>query len=123
MKRELKVYSVNDMDWWVTDTLDNLKIAYEEQTGEEIDEDVLEECDLDKEGMYWSFEDIPEMQIVIKIIMEQIGNDENYVTAKMDEEEYSFSYCDTYGMYVSFRRALELDSPYEKPHLLSTTPY
>lgn len=38
MDRELKVYIVNDMDW-----IDNLKIAYKEETGEEIDKKIIRE--------------------------------------------------------------------------------
>lgn len=120
MKRELKVYSVNDMDWWVTDTLDNLKIAYEEQTGEKIDEDVLEECDLDNDGMFWDFT-LPEMEIAIKLLMKYAGNNKRDFKLELNEKEYCFSHRDGYGMHVNYRRALELDGEFDKPHAISTT--
>lgn len=123
MGKELKVYQVNDCDWWVTDTLENLLIAYEEETGEEIESDIIEECDLDNAGMFWSFEDIPEMEIVIKLLMKYVGQDKSHIKIEMDGKEYCFSHRDGYGMWVNYRRALELDGEYEKPHLIATTEY
>lgn len=123
MDNILKVYQVDDLDYWVTDTLENLKIAYKETTGEEIDEDVLSECDLDDDGMYWDFDTIPEMGIVIKLLMEQINSSESHITVEMDGKNYYFNKYEEYSMYVSFRRALELDNEYKVPHVLASTPY
>ena len=118
----LKVYRVNDSDCWVTDSLENLRKTYKEEIGEEIDEEELEDCDLDNDGMFWNFS-LPEMEIAIKLLIKYAGYNKRDFKLELNGEEYCFSHRDGYGMYVNYRRALELDGAYEKPHLLSTTWY
>ena len=118
----LKVYRVNDTEWWVTDTLENLKKSYKEQTGEDIDEDELEECDLDNDGLFCDFA-FPEMEIAIKLLKKYAGNNKRDFKLELNGKDYCFSHRDGYGMYVNYRRALELDGEFDKPHAISTTKY
>lgn len=118
--KDLKVYSVGDCEYWVTDTLENLLRTYEEETGEEINQDELEECDIDKDGMFWNFDDIPEMAILIKLLMIQ-AKDNNSIKLELDGKEYYFAHRDGYGMHISFLRAIELDGEFVKPHLIAST--
>lgn len=121
MGQELKVYQVNDMEWWVTDTLENLKTAYREQTGEEIDEYYLEECNLDNDGMYHDLNATPETEIMIKLLLKYVGNNKNHLTIELDGQTYRFAVGDGYAMYISFRRAIELDGEYKKPHPIAAS--
>jgi len=123
MNQNVKVYQVNDMEWWATDTIENLLVAYEEECGEEIILDDLEECDIDSEGMYYSFENNSEADIMIKIIMKYLGKDKNHIELELDDKKYQFCQGDGNSIHVSFRRAIELDGEYIKPYLIAGSEY
>lgn len=119
MNQKIKVYRVGDMEWWATDTIENLLIAYEEEYGEKITPDDLDECNLDTDGMYFSFENIPEADIMIKIIMKYLGEDKNHIELELDNKKYQFCEGDGYSIYVCFRRAIELNGDYKKSYMIA----
>lgn len=117
---ELTIYSIDDCEWWVTDTLENLKKEYHNITGENPDDCTFEEVAIDKDGMFYDFKQQPEIETMIKIIL----NGEKQKKTYESGEEQEFSYMDSYCMFLPFNRVMELDGDFkhfEKPYMIATT--
>lgn len=55
---DIKVYKMNDYEWWASKlSIEDTEAFYEKEIGEVNDLEDIEECDIDKEGMWWELED------------------------------------------------------------------
>lgn len=117
---ELTIYSIDDCEWWVTDTLENLKKEYHNITGENPDDCTFEEVAIDKDGMFYDFKQQPEIETMIKIIL----NGEKQKITFEGGEQNEFSRLDGYCMFLPFKRVMELDGDFthfKKPYMIATT--
>lgn len=121
---KINVYKMNDYEWWaskwnVNDTNEYYKKEYglteEENTTEEI-----EECDLDKEGMWWETNAIEDI--------ETLGDNEEYTLYDTSIKGKrilpgSLKRCgsDVYR-YITFREAITKENIYfVEPYYIATT--
>lgn len=118
---EIKIYNMDDCEYWISDLSEEetAKIYCEEyglKLGEDINVEEIEECDLDNGGMYWNFE-TKEIDLLIKALL----GDESSEKLTVDGSELYIANCDGTCIWVPYRRAIELDGPYTKPHMIACT--
>lgn len=118
---ELRVYRMDDCEWWLSHlSKEETREIYINEYGvkeEDIDLEEIEECDLEKDGMFWHFENQPEIEILIKALLN--GN----VSQKIDFKGKEICLLNIEGaeIWVPFRRAIELSGKYEKPYMIATS--
>lgn len=121
----VKVFRMNDYEWWAT-KLDKEETNefYLKETGLDEEDNPLEEieeCNLDKEGMWWETEDpadIEELGDADEIIgIEKVGNQTRSKVQlgnlmRRGNEVYKF---------ISLREALKKHGDFEEPFCLAST--
>lgn len=120
---ELKVYKIEDCEWWVSDlSLEETVQVYCKEYGFRFDEfdmdDGIKECDIENEGMYWSF-DISEVELLIKALLQQ----DTKRTIFVDENKIDLAIGDGASIWIPFKRAIELDRAYKGPYCIASTEY
>lgn len=121
MSHELKVFKMNEYEWWVTKGYaEDLNDLYNEHIADNDIEDVSL-CDLDKEGMWYltnDSKDITRLGDSDEIIGFEVVNGQHRRKVKFgdlmrkDDEVYK---------YISFRDALAKEPTYTEPYCISTT--
>lgn len=116
----VKVYQMNDFDW-VSSQWDITKTN--EWYAKEFDEndiDDVEECDLDKDGMWWVTKEQSDV--------ERLGDadalvslDENGFCAPKEGDLQRRN--GELEKWITFREAIQLNSGKEFPYIISTTEY
>jgi hypothetical protein len=113
MDNELKVFKMNDYEWWVTDgSVEELNDWYNEHI-EDNDIEEVRLCDLDKEGMWYATNEPNDI--------ERLGN----ANEIMHEERTQFGdlirkYGEVYK-FISFREALSKEEPFTEPYCIAST--
>lgn len=118
---ELHVYRMDDCEWWLSHlSKEETREIYINEYGvkeEDIDLEEIEECDLEKDGMFWHFDNQPEIEILIKALLN------GKVSQKINFKGKEICLLNIEGaeIWVPFRRAIELSGKYEKPYMIATT--
>jgi len=111
------IYKMDEYSWYATDwdfdkTLDWYQKNIVELTESEIEE--IEECNVDKEGMWWETSDPKDL--------EQLGvNDELSATSKDTAFGDLMRSGDEVFKYIPFRKAIELSGKFTEPFEIAAT--
>ncbi len=121
MNKELKVFKMNDCEWWVTDgTAEEINNWYN-QNIEDNDISDVNLCDIDKEGMWYLTTDIKDI--------ERLGDSDEIIGFEIVEGQHkrkvrfgdlTRKYDEIYK-FISFRDALVKEPPYTKPYCIAST--
>lgn len=119
----LKVFRMNEYDWVVAKEMDEAIDWYEELTGEKFsqeDIDDIEECDLEKDGQYTTFED--EQRIVE---FEAEGIEEVIIPVEGNPCKHDFGsllkWEGEWCIKVPFKDVLPTLEDYKEPYITATT--
>jgi len=113
----VKIYKMDEYSWYATDwdfdkTLDWYQNNITELEDSEIDE--IEECDIDKEGMWWNTtnpKDLKQLDL----------NDELSASSKNITFGDLMRSGDEVFKYISFRKAIELSGKFTEPFEIANT--
>lgn len=121
----LKVFRMNEYDWVVAKEMDEAIDWYEELTGEKFsqeDIDDIEECDLEKDGQYTTFED--EQRIAE---LEAEGVEEVIIPFEGNPRKHGFGsllkWCGEWQIKVPFKDVLPSMEDYKKPFITASTEF
>jgi hypothetical protein len=119
---DIKVYKMNDYEWWASNlSAEETNAFYKQEIGEENDLEDIEECDIDKDGMWWTLDQ--ESKEYEEIQIEFIRtNGENIKMLKQDRSfgDLTKSGCDILK-YIPLREAIERIGEYTKPFCIAST--
>lgn len=120
-QKELFVYRMDDYEWWVSDvneeeTANAYCDEYGVQLGSDIEVDDITVCSLVKDGMYWNFND----EEIDALASKLLGN-ERLKTIVIGDLSVEVAMCDGPSVWIPFEKAIKLDGPYEKPHMIACT--
>lgn len=120
--KDIKVFKLNEYEWWATkgDLEDLINWYRENIDNSETFEEMLneaEECDLDKDGMWW--------ETTNKKDLEQLGDSDELISRDKVLEFGSlkrFGY-NTICKYIPFREAIQYDLDFTEPYCIASTEY
>lgn len=115
MDNELKVFKMNDYEWWVTNGYaEDLNDYYNEHIGENSIDDV-ELCDLNKDGMWYKTND--------KEDIEALGDSDEMYSVESKETQFGdlMRKDDDVYKFISFREALAKVSSFTEPYCIAST--
>ena len=119
----LKVYRMNDCEWWCTHLeIEEFYDWYLKEHGLDQEDNPLEdveECDLDKDGMWWEYEDEYNKDRIAKTYERKKDNDVSEVhhTSIGSIDYFNNELCEM----VSFRKAIDLYGLYNGSFLIACT--
>lgn len=118
---ELYVYQMDDCEWWLSHlSIKETRDIFIKEYGlseEDVDIEEIRECDLEKDGMFWRFDEQPEIEILIQALLK------GEVSQRIKFKGKDICQLDVDGVeiWVPFKRAIELSGGYEKPYMIATT--
>lgn len=126
MSNQIKVYKMNDYEWWASKNgVDELICWYRENiddslTFEEMLEEV-EECDLDKDGMWYITTD--------KADIEELGDCDDLIGFEiingMHKRKVQFGNLMRKGeevyKFIPYREAIKFDLDFKEPYNIAST--
>jgi lysyl-tRNA synthetase class II len=117
--RNIKVYKMNDYEWWASDlSAEETNELYKQEIGEENDLEDIEECDIDKEGLRWNLESgTKEHEEAVRKLNGLVctGNAGNNAFGDIVNNGGNIS------IYISLREAIEKSGEYKEPFCIAST--
>lgn len=116
---DIKVYKMNDYEWWASDlTAEETNAFYKKEIGEENSIEEIEECDIDKEGLWWVLE--PETEEHKKAMVALNGKHTTYPGRNRKIGDLSND-NGTITKFISLRDAIERSGEYTEPFCIAST--
>lgn len=119
---EIKVYKMNDYEWWASKlSIEETEDFIEKKIGGENDLDYVEECNLDKDGMWCPTEeqtDLDKLGDADEIIGYETINGQT--RRKVNFGDLMRSEGEVYK-YISLREALLKSAEYTEPFCIAST--
>ena len=120
-ERELSIYKIGDYEWWLSDKGEEETLAaYCKEYGENIELDVINKCDLDKDGMFWNYEGQNE---VIHNLIKNLLNGEREKVITTVTGDITLKMCDGACMWIPFRQAIKEFGKYTEPCMIACSEY
>lgn len=118
---EVKVYKMNDYEWWASKlSPEETEAFYNRETGEVNDFDEIRECDIDSEGLWWTFE--PGTKEHEEALIKLNGLDRWQQGVNRTSGDLINKGGDIQE-WISFREAIERSGEYTEPYCIASTEY
>jgi len=119
MSDNIKVYQMNDCEWWASKwDIHKTNEYYLKDVGMDAGdnpEEEVEECDIDKKGMWWETHD--------KKDREELGDYDEISSANGHEFGSLMRQGNEIYKLISFREAIAKNGDFENPYCIASTEF
>jgi hypothetical protein len=116
---DITVYKLNEYEWWASKlSIEETEAFYEKEIGEENDIEDIEECNIDKEGMWWEIETGTKEHEEATLKLNGLSK------WKQEKELTSGDLMNddgTISKWITFREAIERSGEYCEPFCIAST--
>lgn len=118
---EIKVYKMNDYEWWASKlSIEETEKFIREEIGGKNDIEDIEECDIDKEGMWWPTEDPADLELLgVSDELISIERIDGQTRIKVSFGNLMRGDGKVYK-YISLREAIERSGEYTEPFCIAS---
>ena len=124
-RMRLNVFRMNDIEWWCTHMdLKEFYTWYLKEHGLDPEDNPLDEvseCDLDKQGMWWIYEDSINQKRLAKAYEKQGDIEKHHKGYKTCIGQVRDCYNGKYAEMIPFRKAIDLYGLYTGPFCIAAT--
>lgn len=121
MNEEIKVFRINECEWWVTRGYAEDLIKWYNENIADTEDNEVELCDLDKEGMWYltkDKKDIEELGDSDELIGFEIVNGQH--KHKVQFGDLMKKYGEVYK-FIPFRESIKFNLDFKEPYCIAST--